>query len=502
MATTRKPRTRDPARELDLLRSRNVLENARDAIVSIHVDGTITHFNRSAEAMFGYSAEEVIGKNVSLLMPAPYCDEHDSYIQRYHSGGEGRAIGRIREVEAVRKTGEVFPIELSVSEVVYEETIYTAIIRDVSAFRSMVAALRLERDFSNRLIDAVPMIVLVMTTDGSVVRYNRYTEELCGYSLDEVRGQDGVEMLIHEADRTRVRQVFEKAINGDPVRNYVNRLVTRTGDIRAIRWSGELLRGPDGKTAALLAVGEDITERMRAEDERRGLEQRARERERLADIGAIAAKLVHDLGNPLSGLSMQAQLLRRRAQTVPGEGISQPAERIVAAAARLNELIRSFMDFAREQRLELREVDLPAMLSDLVTLWKPVARNGGIGLSLNVENGVVRVKGDDAKLRRVFDNLIRNAIEANEEREGGVRVTIETVNDGRVRVRVDDDGPGVAPGVDVFRLFETTKTNGTGIGLAVAKQIVSAHGGAVTFANREPHGASFAVELPVKGPDT
>src|SRR5262249_51735596 len=162
------------------------------------------------------------------------------------------------------------------------ETLYTAIIRDVSAFRSMVAALRLERDFSNSLIDAAPVIVLVMAVDGTIVRHNHYTEELCGYSLDEVRGQDVVDVLIHEADRSGVRKTIERALRGEPVRNYVNRLVTRAGEVRTIRWSGELLRGPDGATSALLAVGEDITERMRADEERRALEQRARERERLA----------------------------------------------------------------------------------------------------------------------------------------------------------------------------------------------------------------------------
>lgn len=491
-----------PLRDLDDLRSRTVLEQARDAIVSIRMDGTITHFNRAAEVMFGYSADEAIGRDVGLLMPSPYREEHDTYVQRYRDTGEPHAIGRIREVEAVRKSGELFPIELSVSEVRdRDNTIYTAIMRDVSAFRSMVQALRLERDFSNRLIDAAPVIVLVVGTGGSLLRVNSYAQELCGYSLDDLREKDVIEVLFHEADRGDVRRVFENAIAGEQVRGYVNRLVTPAGEVRTIRWSGELLRGPDGKTAALLAVGEDITERMRADQEMRSLEQRARERERLADIGAIAAKLVHDLGNPLSGLSMQAQLLQRRAQSVPGAGISQPAERIVAAAARLNELIRSFMDFAREQRLELHDVDLRAMLSDLVTLWKPVARSGGIDLSLRVDNGDGRVRADDSKLRRVFDNLIRNAIEASEG-DGGVRLAVETAASGRVRVRVDDDGPGVAPGVDVFRLFETTKTNGTGIGLAVAKQIVVAHGGSITFVNREPCGASFTVELPVRGPDT
>jgi two-component system, LuxR family, sensor kinase FixL len=501
---------------VDLLRAKAVLDAARDAVVSIDVAGNITHFNRAAEQMFGYTADEAIGCHVGLLMPSPYKEEHDEYVARYRRTGEPLAIGRIREVEALRKCGEVFPIELSVSEVsAGGEQIYTAIIRDVSAFRSMVTDLRRERDFSDCLIDAAPVIVLVMDPDGGIVRLNRYTEELCGYSLDEIRGQDVVELLVYEADRERVREVFTHALAGEPVRGFVNRLVTRNRNathsatppptaascaIRTIRWSGELLRDLDGKGTALLAVGEDITDRMRADDEMRKLERRARERERMADIGAIAAKLVHDLGNPLSGLSMQAQLLVRRAQNVPGDGILQPAERIVAASARLNELIRSFMDFAREQRLDLVDVDLPIMLQELVALWRPVAGEV-MELKLTVNEGETRVRADDAKLRRVFDNLIRNAIEAAEARPGNVHVTIEQLAAERVRITVEDDGPGVPTGVDVFRLFETTKPSGTGIGLAVAKQIVVAHGGTITFNNCEPQGASFAVELPIQGPD-
>jgi signal transduction histidine kinase len=288
---------------------------------------------------------------------------------------------------------------------------------------------------------------------------------------------------------------------GKRVRGYVNRLVSRSGEPRTIRWSGELLRKADGSPDALLAVGEDITERERADQEMRRLERRARERERLADIGAIAAKLVHDLGNPLSGLSMQAQLLQRRAQEGSPEGIRQPAERIMAAAARLNELIRSFMDFAREQRLDLIDVDISVLLGELLTLWGPVASEAGIMLALNVRDGAATVRGDDSKLRRVFDNLIRNAIEAVGSQRGSVTITVSHGDAGMVRVCIDDDGPGVSSGVDVFRLFETTKANGTGIGLAVAKQIVVAHGGTITFADRRPHGASFTVELPENGPD-
>jgi len=136
-------------RQLDEARWKAVLNTARDAIISIDREGTITLFNRSAEDMFGYSASEVLGESVGILMPMPYSSEHSSYIRRYEKTREARAIGRIREVKARRKDGEVFPIELSVTEArLGQEAIYTAIIRDVSARRDIEELLRRERDLA------------------------------------------------------------------------------------------------------------------------------------------------------------------------------------------------------------------------------------------------------------------------------------------------------------------------------------------------------------------
>ena len=110
-----------------------VLDSAQDAIISIDHHGTVTLFNRAAERVFGYRADEVLGRNVVMLMPAPYRDEHAEYVARYERTGTAHAIGRIRDVQALRKNGEVFPIELSVSEASSGDArIYTAIIRDVS----------------------------------------------------------------------------------------------------------------------------------------------------------------------------------------------------------------------------------------------------------------------------------------------------------------------------------------------------------------------------------
>ena len=361
--------------DLTQARWQAILDTALDAIVCIDGTGAITVFNRAAEAMFGYRSPDVIGENVAILMGTPYRAEHDAYLERYQSGGAPRAIGRVREVQAQRKNGEVFPIELSVSEArVDDQVIYSAFIRDVSERRAM------ERE------------------------------------LQDAR-------------------------------------------------------------------------RLGAQ------------RERLADIGAITARIVHDLGNPLAGLSMQAQLIARRVARDPdrpARDLAKPAERIVAEVRRLDGLIKDFLDFARQQRLDLRAVPLRRFLERVVQLWRPVAIERYVTLALDVGDDLGDVAADEDKLRRVLDNLLKNAIEAVDRGPGRVDVRARR-EDRHVRITVADTGAGVAEGVEIFRLFESTKRDGTGLGLPIARQIVLAHGGTIGFERLTPHGTAFHVDLPAHG---
>ncbi len=358
-------------------RWRAVLNTARDAIVAIDDDARITLFNPAAEEVFGYAAAEILGCNVRELMPEPYRGEHDEYVARYRRSGEARAIGRIRLVQGRRKNGEIFPLELSVSEArLGDEVLYTAILRDVG------------------------------------------------------------ERLAAQATLDELRHI----------------------------------------------------------DQQRG---------RLADIGAITAKIVHDLGNPLAALSMQAQLLLRRARRgdfQPVAPVQQPAEQIVRTLKRLENLIHEFTDFAREQHLDLRQLEVGTFLASCVDLWQALSNERGIALRLDDCAGLPRLRADDVMLRRVFDNLIKNAIEAIEEPGGEVVLSAHLSSPGRISMIVADSGSGVPEGVDVFRLFETTKADGTGIGLAIARQLVEALGGQIGHAPREPRGTVFRIELPVTGP--
>lgn len=485
-------------------RAIEVLERARDAIVSINSEGKILDFNTAAERMFGYRASEVIGSDVVLLMPSPYREEHAQYVSRYERTGEARAIGAIRDVLALRRSGETFPAELAVSEVrVGDERVYTAIIRDVSAYRAATEALRRERDFSERLIETSPFIVLVLDRDARIVRFNRRMQDITGYELSEVHADDWFARFIPEREQGSIREVFERALGGESVHGNVNAILAKSGEERVIRWYAEPLRDDAGEVESLLCGGEDITDQLRAAEEVKRLARISQERERLADLGAVAARIVHDLGNPISGLSMQAQLLMRRVRRLErsvGDTLSQPAERILAAVERLKTLIRGFMDFAREQRLELEAVEPEMLVRSVLDLWESLLVEQGILLEVVTAPDAGTFRVDAAKLRRVLENLVKNSIDAIGSGPGRIEVAIDRPEPGRVRIRVRDDGPGVAADVDVFRLFETTKPQGTGIGLAVAKQIVLAHGGGIDFANLDPHGAVFSVDLPAAGP--
>jgi two-component system sensor kinase FixL len=529
---------------LETLRYQAILDTARDAIISIDRNGIVTDFNHAAEEMFGYQAREVIGNDVSMLMPSPYREEHSGYIRSYQRTGEKRAIGRIRDVEARRKSGEVFAMELSVSEArVGDELLYTAFIRDVSALRRAQAWAEVRHEVTRLLavFDTLaevsqPLLQAVRKIGawdvGELWTLDAGADELCweqgafgaGIDAEEFTAASRGVRLMHGAGL--VRRAWESGqpswiddVSADPAfvrRQLVGKEGLRGGCAFPVRdehgvvavmaFYSRDVRSLDEEIVRLTTsiarqIGDFIAHK-RAEQEIRKLETLAVERGRLADIGAITAKLVHDLGNPLSGISMQAELLKRkvgREDTSPA-ALSAPVDQILAGIARLRDLVRGFTDFAREQKLDLAAIDLHAFLEELAESWKPVAAARNIEVVAALPDGMPTLLGDQAKLRRVFDNLTKNAIEAIEDTRGLVTIEARPPNNGRIEVTIADSGSGIPPEIDVFKLFETTKPYGTGIGLPVCKEIVSAHGGNVEFAPNTPCGTVFTVSLPLVGP--
>jgi two-component system sensor kinase FixL len=258
-----------------------------------------------------------------------------------------------------------------------------------------------------------------------------------------------------------------------------------------------------GHRRLFTGVLRDLTDRKRAEAEVRKLQRVVQERGRLADVGAVTAQIVHDLGNPLAGLSMQVQRLARAMQRGGASAagtVASMTDQILASVRRLDTMLHELRDFARQQRLDLTEVDLLKLLMTTREVWNPVAAAKGVELHVNFGGRTERILADEHKLLRVLDNLVKNAIEAIEQWPGKVTLALEAGTSPRhaVRISISDNGSGIPENFDVFRLFETTKESGSGLGLSIARRIVEAHGGGLSFARIDPHGTVFHIDLPAR----
>lgn len=233
---------------------------------------------------------------------------------------------------------------------------------------------------------------------------------------------------------------------------------------------------------------------------------RAREalqrRDRLAAMGELSATVAHEIRNPLNAIAMSAQRLRSEYRdTLAGdEDAVALLDVIRGESQRLDQKIRQFLDYARPPKPVLREVTLPAWLGTAVDTQRAGAEAHDVTLALAPVPSITAMMDPD-QMQQALDNLVRNAIDAAPA-HGHVRV-VASLDGGDVVIAVEDDGAGIPDEVKprIFDLYFTTKREGTGVGLAVAHQVVSSHGGRIDVSDRDPApGTVMLIRWPRSGP--
>jgi PAS domain S-box-containing protein len=480
----------DPRFALEAARLAAVLDTAADGIITIDEAGIVTSFNRAAETMFLYSAAEVVGQNVAVLMPSPDREQHDGYLRRYLETGEAQIIGKGREVTGRRKDGTEFPALLAVSEGTPEggPRFFTGILRDITDLREARESIRRERDFVENLVETAQDIVLMLDPEGRIVRFNSYLEALCGWSLEEVKGQPWVETFLPEAEQRRVREVFKKTRGGGDTSGTVNSILTRDGRELRVRWSNTTVRDEAGNPTAVLAIGHDITELSEAQ-------ARLVQSERLAAIGEMVSGLAHESRNALQRI--QACLEMLELQVEGNADALDLVSRIQRAQDQLAKLYDDVRAYARPMALQCQSCELDR-------LWRAtwadleLERSGRATELIEQIDADTTCEADPYAVQQVFRNVFENALSACGD---GCRVTIRAEDAGqRLAISVEDDGPGLQAeqARRIFTPFFTTKTKGSGLGMPIVKRIIEAHGGAVEAGNGAGGGACVTIWLPRK----
>lgn len=472
-------------------RLRAVIESAVDGIVVIDARGRIESFNHAAEQLFGYPASEVLGRNVSMLMPSPDHEGHDDYIARYLETGEAGIIGVGREVAGRRRDGTTFPLRLSVAAMtIGGERKFTGILHDISDRVRLETELRRSEARWRAVIESAVDGIIVIDQHGRIESFNAAAERLFGYAEREVIGEN-VHILMpspyheeHDLYLARYLATGQRRIIG------TGRQVTgrrKDGTTFPLRLSvGEVTLAGERKFTGIV---HDLS--MRVE-----VEAKLREQAALARIGEMAAVIAHEVKNPLAGVRGAIQVIGSH---LPADSTDAAmTKEIIARIDALDDLMKDMLLFARPPVPRLVPTGLGEVVGATVNLLRenPAFRHAVV----EIEGEPAVVDADPALLKIVFENLLVNSAQAVQG-HGTIRIRFETAGE-RIRVAVIDEGPGIPEEIraKIFTPFFTTKARGTGLGLSTAKRLVEAQRGSITIDCPSGGGTSVTVELPVAQP--
>jgi two-component system NtrC family sensor kinase len=326
--------------------------------------------------------------------------------------------------------------------------------------------------------------IFALDRQNTVRFWNRGAEQLFGWTIAETVGRGLTHLFVEDEPGTVGLFAPEDArqeIASQEIRMHTRARGTVWVDVSRT----PLLDGSDRPNGYSFVV-RDITERRAA------MEKMAFT-ERMSAVGNMAAALAHEIGTPLGVISSSTEYLML--DLPEGDERREDLSMILSETERIGGLVKNLLEFSRPEAPVFEPLDLTTVVDRVERLARHSARNQSTELVVD-SNGPAMVEGDANQLEQVLLNLTINAMQALGS-GGAVRVALEST-DGDVILTVEDDGPGIAPEAaeGIFHPFFTTKPNGTGLGLAVAKRIVEDHGGSLSTLEREV-GAAFQVRLPI-----
>jgi two-component system sensor kinase FixL len=481
-----------------------VLAASTDGMIVIDARGKIRLFNSPCERLFGYRAEEVLARDIALILPETHRSEEIEERPCREGDSKSSIMGVGRDAVGRRKDGSNFQMHLSVGEgILGDEKMYVAAIHDLTSYWQAVAGLKEREARLLSILDTAPDAILTIDEHGLIESFNAAAVRLFGYAASAVIGQN-VKMLMPAPFR-------------DAHDDYLARYAI-TGEKRIIG-RGRVVSGrrQDGTTFPMeLAVGEfwigqrrlftglvhDITEYQGAKRQLLDLESDFLHVSRLSAMGQMASALAHEVNQPLTAIASYVSAASRMLEPIEHPQIARIqdiVDKAGAQAKRAGEIIRRLRDFVeKRQTVRLRET-LSKVIEEAIALALIGSAAAHIKLRTIFEPALPDVSIDKVQIQQVLVNLIRNAVESMQAVEDRC-LTIATAAIGaQIEVSIADTGAGLSEDVAsrLFQPFVTTKPGGMGIGLTICQSIVEAHGGRLWATPNEGGGVIFRFLLPV-----
>ncbi len=464
-----------------------IVDASDDAIVGKTLDGVITSWNQGAHRIFGYTAPEVVGKSISVIIPPALAEEERVILAT-------AARGEVKRFETVRrcKSGRVIEVSVTTSPV-------------FDAGGGVVGISKVARDITDRkqaeqerarlaaIVDFSNDAIVGLTTDGVITSWNRGAHHIFGYSAEEVIGHVGADTGILPSGVGPDARVIDALATGT-VKTFDAVRRRKDGKEIAVSVTVSPLRDAAGQLIGISGILRDVTERRQAEVALALAKESAEAANR--ELEAFSYSVAHDLRAPLRGMNGFAQLLLDRYTDKLDERGRDWLSKIVFNANKMGELIDGLLALARVTRSELKieRVDLSEIVREAATRLRAAEPHRTI--NINVQSDL-HAEVDPRLARVLFDNLLGNAWKFTSKAPNAAIEFGAVEKDGAFPFFVRDNGAGfdMAFADKLFAVFQRLHTvdefPGTGIGLATVQRIVHRHGGRVWAEGSVDRGATF-----------
>ena len=492
-------------------RDRLLWQTSTDVVLLLGEDNVIRFCNPAIARMLGWSPEEVVGRRLSMLQPERLRAAHEHGFARYLATGRRQLDWRAVETSALHRDGREIPVEIAFSDLQMDgHRIFGAFMRDVTQRIEQRQALQRSEARYRSIVQTAEEGIWMIDSAAVTTFVNPKMASMLGYAAAEMLGRPMYDFMDERARADAEENMRRRAQGISEQHDF--RLTRKDGSDLWTAMSTSATVDEAGHYAGALAMVTDITEQRRSEALRRELESQLREAQKMEAIGVLAGGIAHDFNNVLAGILGNAALAL---QDLPADhAAALSLAQIRKASLRGRGLVQQILAFARRQPREVVACELRPLVDESLALLRSTLP-AGVTLEAALAPGPLFVMADANQLQQVLVNLCTNAWHSLGGRPGRVGVELAGADidtaaarqlgagltpGAYARLVVEDNGRGMDAGTRarIFEPFFTTKPvgQGTGLGLAVAHGIVSAHGGVIRVQTAPERGSRFEVYLP------
>ncbi len=491
------------------IRLQRIIESIPNGLMIINQQGVIDLVNDQLCMIFEYDRNELLGKELTLLVPTAL--QYPALQTSYFQQSEERLISSKFELTGITKNGRQIILEMGASSIESEQGMQVLIsVIDISEKKTTEKNLAISRekfDLASKKIQQLDSLrasiveysedaIISKTLTGHITSWNKAAEKMFGYSEQEVLDRNVKGLIVIPDKLQEYEELFQRVVKGEVIINHQLKALCKDGRQIDVSVSFSPIRDEQGNIVSISSIKRDISKTIKSANQLLAHQKELERSNKSLETFAYVAS--HDLKAPLRGISQLTSWLEEDIRDNKFESVSETSQKIKIRIKRMETLLDDLLAYYRVEKMQgfYKSLDVRQSVIDIFHM-----NNNKPGLVLEIENELPVFVTYVTPIEQVFSNLISNAIKHHDKSNGVIRIAAKDVNSDWYEFSVFDDGPGIDPQFHqrIFNMFQTLRprdeVEGSGMGLALVKKIIEQYGGQVNI-DSESRGSRFYFTWP------